>query len=265
MGGQVLTATSVGYRVAHLTRDGPVAARVRATFEHACHLLTDGGELLTLLEGDRRGPMTVIVPGLAAALGMVDEGHSATLTAGALTLEPATLRVDLHAAAVWTRPAPPGRPPADRDARHARVRVARAMALRHEAPGFVRLLDGGAAGEEGEGRPAGAGWLATMTEQRGRSAIGELAAALRAGDVGGAGAAAAALIGLGPGLTPAAAHSSSFRTWSALMRGGEVIQSRISCAIWASSPLSDVSSSQRAKMPRPPMDSMVMNSPFPYP
>ena len=204
MGGLVLTATSVGYRVARLMRDGPVRARVRATFEHACHLLTDGGELLTLLEGDRRGPMTAIVPGLAAALGAVDVGLSATLTAGALVLAPATLRVDLPAAAVWERPAPPGRPLADRDARHAWVREARAMALRRQEPGFMAWLDGGiAAGAEGEGRPDGAGSLATIIERRGRAAIGELAAALRAGDVGGAGAAAEALIGLGPGLTPA--------------------------------------------------------------
>ena len=194
MGGLVLTATSVGYRVARLMRDGPVRARVRATFEHACHLLTDGGELLTLLEGDRRGPMTAIVPGLAAALGAVDVGLSATLTAGALVLAPA----------VWERPAPPGRPLADRDARHAWVREARAMALRRQEPGFMAWLDGGiAAGAEGEGRPDGAGSLATIIERRGRAAIGELAAALRAGDVGGAGAAAEALIGLGPGLTPA--------------------------------------------------------------
>jgi hypothetical protein len=202
----LLHAQSKGYQVARVTTGWPVMVRVGMTFNHACHLLTETGCLLTLLEKDRCGPTNLIVPGLSSAMPLIYSGQLASLTKYALTIEPRVLKINLQEATVWPQPVPPGLPLADDKTCHERVLQAIQTATRRKESGLIYLLDGVVEGSaaiiEDQGNTHLADTMTEVGQRRFREAVCHLFTSLQQRNLASAYVWAQRLIGLGPGLTP---------------------------------------------------------------
>lgn len=186
-----IAAETVSRTVLGRLRGSPSAGRVLASFDHACDLLTEGGDVVALVTPQvGSGPLNVVVDDSASCFASLEPGMPATLDADEIQV--GELEIGLGEAAVW-EPRPDW---ADLRARRAGI-VARLPVLRllsvEDAPAgsLLSILEGssfdgslrGAALAETE-RAVGAlmdGWIGDLTR-------------LREG--------AAQLAGLGGGLTP---------------------------------------------------------------
>lgn len=203
-----LRATSAGVRAHALVRAGP-ECRVLGVFSHAFSLAQDDGWVLALVSRPRRGPLSLVVPGLKGALGRLRPGQSAHLSSECIELPEPGLVVDLAGAEVWPGVVLPAGPLAGIAARRACVQEAWRLALSVPSRlGWMALLPSlfpGAYGEASLPELCGAENAPTLPGR----ALGEAAAALRELRQALCGRKmdlacrhAEALVGLGVGLTP---------------------------------------------------------------
>jgi hypothetical protein len=172
----LISARSISLHAARILRPG-VGVRVLASFERVCDLVTDPGEVIALVWGGiGDGPLNVVLshgPGVdlpaGAGLAAWGEGHDATRLTLASPAHGSPIVIDLATAVPWN-------PQPDWD--HLRAHR-RQIAARAEMIAGILI---------------GAGWSAARCGLP--EAVCEQAAH---GDV----AAIRALVGLGPGLTPA--------------------------------------------------------------
>ncbi len=177
-----LTARSIGRPAAETLRRAPFAARVLASFEQACDLVTPGGQVIAVVTprvGD--GPLNIVAEAGPGALGTVEQDAPVELDEG--TLRAGHLAIALKGAPVW-EPCPNwGALRAGLEAIEAGLPALRAIALSHAPTGS--LLAGKSPVHYvvlNEVENLRAGWD---------------------GDIARLGEAAAHLAGLGIGLTPA--------------------------------------------------------------
>lgn len=183
-----LFAQSLSLTVAAQLRAGPQSGRVLTVSARACNLLA-GDEVVALVTPDvGDGPLNVVVAGEAGLFAALEPGAAAALTAEGIAV--GSLRVGLAGAVVW-EPRPDW--PALR-ARHAtiaqRLPLLRAALRAAPAGSLLALLD------------PSMGALPAAIERVGRRALAALQAGW-AGDMARLREGAAALAGLGGGLTPA--------------------------------------------------------------
>ncbi|HIE39022.1 MAG TPA: DUF2877 domain-containing protein [Anaerolineae bacterium] len=182
---------SVSRRVWKQLRQGPSVARVLASFEHACDLITAEGDIVALVTrrvGD--GPLNVVVEGAAGLFAEMEAGATARLTGEEIRFS--LLTVDLRGATVWEPRPNWGSLRARRAAIVAHLPALRVLCLKCAPPGsLLALLESPSAG----GVPRGA------TIAAARKATGDLQAGW-AGDEARLRTGAARLSGLGGGLTP---------------------------------------------------------------
>lgn len=177
-----LTARSIGRPAEETLRQAPFAARVLASFEQACNLVTPGGEVIALVTprvGD--GPLNIVAETGSDGLATVERHASVELSEGALRA--GCLEIALKGAPVW-EPCP------DWDALRAGLK-----AIKAALPALRAIAQGHA--------PAGS---LLAGENPAHDVVLSEAENLRAGWAGDAARleeAAARLAGLGVGLTPA--------------------------------------------------------------
>jgi hypothetical protein len=183
--GALLLADGVGARVPLRAR-----AQVHSAFPGACNLETDCGELVTLLAaGAGNAPHGIRCTAPLAALSRrLRQGQAASLDGATLRIPAAHLRVDFSRAAVWSgrvAAASPGLSDTELQ-----------RTLRRHAPD-----QGAAPALFFSGRPVSA--LQCALAARMTQTLPKLAHATAKRDVRAVVAALSALLGLGPGLTPA--------------------------------------------------------------
>jgi hypothetical protein len=174
----LIPARSISLRAARILRPG-VTGRLLASFERVCDLVTDAGEVVALVWGGiGDGPLNVVLAGdrgpgviqpAGARLSVHGEGDKATILALASSAADSPVTIDLTSAVPWN-PHPNWE------------------SLRARRPQVV----------------AGAGLTASILAEAGWSpARCGLPEAVCEGATLGQAAALSALVGLGPGLTPA--------------------------------------------------------------
>lgn len=181
----LLLADGIGARVPRRAR-----AQVHSVFPRACNIETDSGELVTLLAaGSGNAPHAIrCAAPFAPPSRRLRQGQPASLDGPILQVPAAHLVVDFSRAAVWNgsvAAASPGLNGAE---------VQRA--LRHQAPD-----QGVAPALFSSSRPHAA--LQRALAARMAQTLPMLAHATAKGDAGAVVSALSALVGLGPGLTPA--------------------------------------------------------------
>ncbi len=206
--------------MAVLEKEG-FAGSVLSVFAGACNLVSDQGEVVTLVsQRVGNGPLNIVLEGdgfLSRGLeaGLPVEGDGGSIRVGeALHNEP--YRVSLAGAEVWEPWLEWEGLDADRPGLKANLAVLHDhLIAQAPAESLVLLLVPG---------PVGGCSLESTYRKAARRAIEGLLAALRMGDRQGIAASAAALAGLGPGLTPAGDDfllglMAGLRTWPQFLEG----------------------------------------------
>ena len=206
--------------MATLEREG-FAGSVLSVFAGACNLVSDQGEVVALVsQRVANGPLNIVLEGdsfLSRGLevGLPVEGDGRSIRIGeALNSEP--YRVSLAEAVVWEPRLRWAGLSADRPGLKANLAVLHDhLITQAPAESLACLLVAG---------PAGGRSLESAYRKAARRAIEGLLAALRVGDRQGITAGAAALAGLGPGLTPAGDDfllglMAGLRTWPQFLAG----------------------------------------------
>lgn len=186
-----IAAETISRTVLGRLRAGPSAGRVLATFDHACDLLAEGGDVVALVNHQvGSGPLNVVVDDSAGCFASLEPGMRAALDADEIQV--GDLEVGLREAAVW-EPRPNWE---DLRARRASIvaqlPVLRVLSLEQAPAGsLLSILEGSSPDGSLQGaalaateRAVGAlmdGWIGDLT--RLREGVGQLA-------------------GLGGGLTP---------------------------------------------------------------
>ncbi|MDH4138678.1 MAG: DUF2877 domain-containing protein, partial [Anaerolineae bacterium] len=211
-----LQAISISQPVmATLEREG-FAGSVLSVFAGACNLVSDQGEIVALVSPRvGNGPLNIVLEkngflsrGLEAGLSVEGDGHSVRIGEA--------LVVSLMEAEVWEPRLEWVGLNADRPRLEANLAILHDHSIAQApAESLAYLLAAGAAG----GRS-----VESTYRKVARRAIGGLLAALRVGDRQGIAAGAAALAGLGPGLTPAGDDyrlgvMAGLRTWPQFLAG----------------------------------------------
>jgi hypothetical protein len=188
---EVFAALSISRPVRERLDAGGFDAQVLAVFDRACNLVTQDGDVVTLVipqVGD--GPLNVVVNGTPGFFAGVGHGVPVRLAGDRLQVD--GLWVDLEGAAVW-EPRPDWETlRARRTAIGSWMPHLRALCLRHASAGSLLALLGGSPPEDTSTHAIlSAAQKATMALQEGW-----------AGDPQRLHAGAAGLAGLGSGLTP---------------------------------------------------------------
>jgi len=196
----VLQAVSISRPVmAALEREG-FAGSVLSVFAEACNLVSDQGEVVALVsQRVGNGPLNIVLEGdgflsrgLEAGLPVEGDGRGIRI-GGALNSEP--YRVSLAGAEVWEPRLEWDRLNADRPELKANLAILHDhLIAQAPAESLACLLIAS---------PAGGRSIESTYRKAAQRAIEGLLAALHEGDRQGIAAGAAALAGLGPGLTPA--------------------------------------------------------------
>jgi hypothetical protein len=169
---EVFPAAHIGRAARDVLRAGTTLA-LRAAFSRAAHAVASGGELLVLAGDEVAAPWVVGVPGLPwAALAREPQARLVVCSDHPTRLTLAGLTIDLASARLWNSPCP----------RHVTPPTMLRAAL--DAAALPRVAPGLAACDAAP-------------------LVAELARALSAGAATAVTAAAAPLVGLGRGLTPA--------------------------------------------------------------
>jgi hypothetical protein len=217
----VLQAVSISQPVMDTLERKGFAGSVLSVFAEACNLVSAQGKIVALVsQRVGNGPLNIVLEGggffpkgLEAGLPVEGDGRSIRI-GEALTSEPQ--RVSLAGAEVWEPRLEGDGLNADWPGLKARLVVLHHHLLAQAPPASLvcPLIAGATAGRGVESAYRKAAW----------GAIEELLAALRAGDRQGITAGAAALAGLGPGLTPAGDDfllglMAGLRTWPPFLEG----------------------------------------------
>ena len=93
-------AQSISQTVMQWLRRGPAQARILATFEHACDLLSNKGQIIALVSPSvGNGPLNVVLESSIPPFADLERDESVELTEHAITV--GSLKVDLRSADVW--------------------------------------------------------------------------------------------------------------------------------------------------------------------
>lgn len=180
----LLHALSIS-RGVHAVLSRPRTGHVLANFTRSCYLDLEGQIIAVVASDLLNGPLNIVVDA-AAWHNRVDSGAPAVSASGVVRIDP--VEIDLTGAVVWDAALPPW--PAEQG-----------NTLRDHLPMLRRLLEAEAP-EGGLARAVTGREARTPLETRAVPAISDMGRGLRSRDALLASRCAAALAGLGPGLTP---------------------------------------------------------------